>query len=282
MEQLLLGALKTSLFELISLVGPLFVIGLILGFIERKSNMYFFKAFGYKGILATAWLGTPVHELGHAFMCLIFGHKITDIKLLTLNRSNGTLGYVSHSYNRKSIYQSVGNLFIGMAPLITGIGVLFLCLHFFLPKSFSVYELYLKTQVLSKPADLTSIREFFNSSALLFRTIFTLSNLLSLNFWIFLVIAICVSSHIALSWADIEGAAQGLIALFFVLFSLSTIGSLLNINTYGYITKITHYTAYIVTLSELALIFSFFSLAIGFIVYQIPRKTTQQNAPSMF
>ncbi|MDR3490768.1 MAG: hypothetical protein P4M12_01845 [Gammaproteobacteria bacterium] len=65
--------------------------------IERKANRYFFAAYGMKGILATAWLGTPIHELGHALMCLIFAHKIKDIKLLTLNQADGTLGYVSHS-----------------------------------------------------------------------------------------------------------------------------------------------------------------------------------------
>ena len=68
MEQQLFEALKISSLELITLVGPLIVLGLILGIMERKANRYFFAAYGMKGILATAWLGTPIHELGHALM----------------------------------------------------------------------------------------------------------------------------------------------------------------------------------------------------------------------
>lgn len=266
MEQLLAGALKISFLELISLVGPLLVIGLILGILERKTNQNFFAAFGYKGILATAWLGTPVHELGHALMCLIFGHKITDLKLLKINRTNGTLGYVSHSYNRRSIYQSVGNFFIGIAPLLSGIGVLFLCLHFFLPNSFKTFELYWKTSGLSQPSDLTFFKEFFKGTLVLMKSLFTLNHVLSLNFWIFLFIAICISSHMALSWADIEGAAQGLLVLYLMLFMLSILGTSLGVNTYDYIEKVTHYTTYIVALSELALICSLLSLGLSFIL----------------
>ncbi len=64
MEHILAEAFKSSILEMISLVGPLIVIGLVLGLMERKANSYLFVAFGYKGILATAWIGTPVHEMG--------------------------------------------------------------------------------------------------------------------------------------------------------------------------------------------------------------------------
>lgn len=267
MEQLLAGALKISFLELISLVGPLLVIGLILGIMERRANQYLFAAFGFKGILATAWLGTPIHELGHAVMCLIFGHKITDMKLLTINRADGTLGYVSHTYNQRSIYQTVGNFFIGIAPLISGIGVLFLCLHFLLPDSFKIFEAYLKTSVLSKPSELTFVKGFIDTSLVMLRNIFTFSNLLHPNFWIFLLIAISVSSHMALSRADIKGALHGLIMLYLVFFIVTIIGNSIGVNTYSYIAQLARYNAYLLTLSVLALIFSLFSFGLSFIVY---------------
>lgn len=70
-------------------------------------------------------LGTFIHELSHAIMCLIFGHRIDDMKLLKLNLNDdqeqdgnkGSLGYVNHSYNPHSVWQLIGNLWIGLAPI---------------------------------------------------------------------------------------------------------------------------------------------------------------------
>jgi hypothetical protein len=63
------------------------------------------------------------------------------------------LGYVFHSYNRKSIYQTVGNFFIGIAPIISGTAALFLGLYFLLPHSFKAFEGVRQASVLSNPLD---------------------------------------------------------------------------------------------------------------------------------
>lgn len=269
MEQFLVVAFKQSILEMISLVGLLIVIGLILGLMERKANSYFFAAFGYKGILATAWIGTPVHEMGHALMCVIFGHKIMDMRLLMIDRADGTLGYVTHSYNRRSVYQSVGNFFIGIAPIISGISALLLSLYYLLPNSFKVFEVYLQEGVMTKPFDLTLFKGFASASVVLTQSIFTLSNLLNPHFWIFLLIAISVSSHMALSGADINGAAHGLVSLYVLLFILTIMGSFMHANAYSYISQVARYNAYILAFSALALIFSLFTLVLSFITYQI-------------
>jgi len=269
MEQFLVEAFKFSFLEMISLVGLLIVIGLVLGLMERKANSYFFAAFGYKGILATAWIGTPVHEMGHALMCLIFGHKIMDMRLLMIDRADGTLGYVTHSYNRRSVYQSVGNFFIGIAPIISGLGALFLCLYYLLPNSFKVFEVYLQESVMTKPFDLTFVKGFASASLILIQSIFTLSNLFNPQFWIFLLIAIGVSSHMALSGADIKGATQGLVSLYVVLFILTMMGNFMRVNAYSYISQVARYNAFILAFSALALIFSLFTLGLSFMVYQI-------------
>ncbi|HEY8910633.1 MAG TPA: hypothetical protein VIM51_10205 [Desulfosporosinus sp.] len=271
MEQFLVEVFKLSILEMISLVGPVIVIGLILGSMERQANRYFFAAFGYKGILATAWIGTPVHEMGHALMCLIFGHKITDMRLLMINRADGTLGYVTHSYNRRSVYQTVGNFFIGIAPIISGIGALFLSLYYLLPNSFKVFEVYLQTGMLTKAFDLAFIQGLANASLVLIQSIFSLGNLFKPHFWIFLLIAIGVSSHMALSGADIKGATQGLISLYVVLLILTIMGNIMGVNAYSYISQMAHYNAYILAFSALALIFSSFTLGLSYIVYQIKR-----------
>ncbi|MGF1715952.1 hypothetical protein L4D08_13810 [Photobacterium chitinilyticum] len=68
----------------------------------------------------TAFIGTPVHEISHALLCVLARHKIHEIKLLQLN-GNSQLGYVHHSYNPKSLYQQCGRFFIGSAPIFGGL-----------------------------------------------------------------------------------------------------------------------------------------------------------------
>ena len=269
MERYIIEAFKLSLLEMISLVGLLMVIGLVLGLMERKANSYFFAAFGYKGILATAWIGTPVHEIGHAVMCVIFGHKITDMRLLMTNRADGTLGYVTHSYNQRSVYQTVGNFFIGIAPIISGMGALFLSLYYLLPNSFKAFAGYLQESVVPKSFDLTFFQGFTHASLVLIQSIFTLNNLFDPYFWIFLLIAIGVSSHMALSRADIKGATQGLVTLYAVLFSVTLLGNFLQVNAYSYLSHVVRYNAYILAFSTLALVFSLFTLTISYIAYHI-------------
>ena len=67
----------------------------------------------------SALAGTPIHEISHAVACILFGHKITSIKLLDLSFNSDTLGYVKHSWNSRSVYQSIGCFFIAIAPLIS-------------------------------------------------------------------------------------------------------------------------------------------------------------------
>jgi hypothetical protein len=80
---------------------------------------------GPRAYLATfGWLGTAVHELGHASMCVIFRHRITELRLFDPTLRTGALGYVEHEWDRGSPYQQIGNLFIGIAPLVLGTGLL--------------------------------------------------------------------------------------------------------------------------------------------------------------
>jgi hypothetical protein len=111
----------------------------LLGYIIMIINRAFYKAVGAGRTvcLATGFIGTPIHELGHAFMCLVFFHKIVDIKLYQIDDESGTLGYVSHTYNKRNIYHVIGNYFIGVAPIFCGGIVLYLLMKFLLPSSFT-------------------------------------------------------------------------------------------------------------------------------------------------
>ena len=208
---------------MIGFVGLLIIIGFILGIIQKATTKYLFAAFGYKGIMATSWIGTPIHELGHALMCLIFRHRITDMRLFILNPTDNTLGYVKHSYNKQSIYQNIGNFFIGIAPIFSGVGAILLSLHYLLPSSYKVLSTALNSEMSMQSLNTALLEKLLFANLNLLKSIFTLTNLINPYFWLFLIIVMGISSHMALSTKDIKGAAGGLITLFAIIFFMTMI-----------------------------------------------------------
>ena len=94
--------------QLFSLIGVIIVIGFLLGYLESLTRMYWSRAFGRKGFLLTAWIGVPIHELGHAIMCVLFRHKIVTTQFFPTDTSQGALGYVQHQYNQKVYINELG------------------------------------------------------------------------------------------------------------------------------------------------------------------------------
>ncbi len=90
-------------------------------------------------VIATSIVGTPVHELGHALMCLLFGHRITQMCLWNPRAADGNLGYVTHRYNRRNPIAVLGLLFIGLGPILLGTLVLTLTLWLCFPEALSGY-----------------------------------------------------------------------------------------------------------------------------------------------
>jgi hypothetical protein len=113
--------------QLIYLLGPLILLAVIMQLVARQTEKLSYNLLGQKTYLVLfGWLGTAIHELGHAFFAILFGHRITEMVLFSPNKKDGTLGHVSHTYNSKSIYQNIGNFFIGIGPILFGSLALFL------------------------------------------------------------------------------------------------------------------------------------------------------------
>ncbi|MET1248706.1 hypothetical protein ABWW58_07960 [Sporolactobacillus sp. STCC-11] len=218
-----------TLTQFISLLGGLVIAGFILGFLERQANGRVIHLFGMKGIYVTAWLGTPIHELSHAAMCLIFRHRVTEIKLLQAVDSSGTMGYVRHAYNPNSFYQRIGNLFIGIAPLIGGSLVIAAVAKWMLSNVSTTFSDYVSgAPRLFSFFDLPSWFAFCEAVVAVFQSLFALENLTNPYFWLFLVIALCVSSRMSLSREDIRGAWSGAGALFGLLILINALSMLLD------------------------------------------------------
>jgi hypothetical protein len=181
------------------------------------------RSFG-RGVYLLAWLGTPIHELGHAFFCIVFGHRIADISLFRPDPVSGTLGYVYHKWNPKNPWHVLGNFFIGVGPMALGSAVLFALFYFLIPGSGSVWDSLRAGAGSVSPDSLLAgyFTVFRDSSLAITEIIFTPANLSSWQFWLFLYLSVCVASNIRLSWADFKGSLRGLgcIVLVFILLNL--------------------------------------------------------------
>ena len=125
--------LLTTLSQIVSLFAGLFIFGLLIQFISQLTFKSLEKSFGSKGVYLVAWLGTPIHELGHALFCVIFRHRIEEIRFFKPEPATGTLGYVYHKWNPKNPWHVLGNFFIGVGPMVLGCAVLFALFYFLIP-----------------------------------------------------------------------------------------------------------------------------------------------------
>jgi hypothetical protein len=216
--------LLATLSQIVSLTAGLFVFGLLIQFVSQLTFKSLGRSFGSRGVYLVAWLGTPVHELGHALFCLIFGHRIDKISLFQPDPVTGTLGYVYHSWNRKNLWHILGNFFIGVGPMLLGSAVLFALFYFLIPGSASVWDsLNVGVGAISQDSLAAGYFNVFRDATLsIIKIIFNPANLSLWQFWLFLYLSVCVASNIRLSWTDIKGTFSGLgcIVLLFILMNL--------------------------------------------------------------
>ncbi len=218
--------LVSSTFQLFYIFGTLLFLGLVLFLFAKFTRISFVKTLGLKAdIFFTGWIGTPIHELGHALFCLIFFHKIEELQLFKPEAKSGTLGYVNHTYNKKNIYQRAGNFFIGIGPLFSGSFVIVLLMFFLFPDS-KIFDLIFRTHPAFKPEFgamflwIKSVAHFFIDVVFL---IFNIHNFKMWQFWIFLYTSMAVASHMELSISDIKGSFFGFFIIILLILIVNSI-----------------------------------------------------------
>lgn len=254
--QTLINILILSVTEITYLLGIVIAVGFLLGWIESASNRWAYQALGKPGILLTACIGTPIHELGHALMCLLFGHKIISIKFFDINPNSSSLGYVNHSYNKHNLYQIIGNFFISLGPIFSGTAAILLFMYMLEPNTFKTLEKY----VISAPVESNSIVDFIqwavHSIMIVYIGIANSGKTGSPSFWIFLLLATCIASHIALSKADIKNAISGLVVTLVLIIVFNIGASLYGIETLKYVLIVAKYNIYLVSVLSVSIAFS--------------------------
>ena len=186
---------------LLIVLAPFVAFAIVIHWIERITERRLAERFGWKSVLWTGWLGTPIHELSHAFMCWVFRHKIKEIALFEPDRNSGRLGYVLHSFDPRNRFQRVGNFFIGIAPLVGGSIALAVLLWMFYPDAArSAIELT------GQNAEGDAIGKSIGIATTIFGNVINGQNFFTLRFWAFIYLVLCVGTHMAPSPSDYEGA----------------------------------------------------------------------------
>jgi len=204
----ILGSIGPVLIETLKLLfiilAPFVAFAIIIHWLERITEGRLAERFGWKSVLWTGWLGTPIHELSHAFMCWVFRHKIKEIALFEPDQKSGRLGYVVHSFDTRNRFQRIGNFFIGIAPLIGGSITLAILLWMFYPGAArSALELT------GADAQGDAIEKSIGITTTIFGNVINFRNIVTPRFWVFIYLVLCVGTHMAPSPSDYKGAWNG-------------------------------------------------------------------------
>jgi len=224
----LLNVLLSTYNQLFLLFAPLLVFVIVLNlsaiYTARMSVRFWGRNLFLYGF---GWLGCSVHELSHAFFAIIFGHKINEIELFKPASNGESLGHVSHSYNKKSIYQKIGNFFIGISPLLSGGIVLFVSVLLIFRfdilelSSFSIRPPVFTDIVLLKQLALS----IWNSLMSFFTIVFTGSGSSWWKSALLIYILYSTGSSMTLSKSDVGSAFSGFlwVVILFLVFNLLTL-----------------------------------------------------------
>ena len=263
---------KNFLSQIILTVGVIVVFGLLIALCRRLFCLVVGRS-APKILLATGIVGTPIHELSHALMCLIFGHKIVEMKLYQPDSDDGTLGYVQHSYNKKNLYHQIGNFFIGIAPILCGSGVLLLLMYLLIPDTCSDVMMELRyIDVSYGLLDPSTYGAYLSVFWEFISAIFSPDNLGDIRWWIYIVLAIMISGHMELSPADIKGSAVGLVFLSTLLLVVDAILYLISLAALESVTAaMASFSVSIVSFLAISVVFSLLSLVIALAVTGIVR-----------
>lgn len=236
-------SLKLTLTCLVLIVLPICIFSLLFSLIEKYNSRLIYSMFGYRGVVITGAIGTIIHEFSHMLMCVIFRHNIVDFSLFRPVKGSydGIMGYVNHSYNKKSIYQNIGNFFIGVAPIVFGIVSLILFMWLLLPTEFSTmiddFNRNIK-YIQSARSIKDSINIYISMVISLFKVLNPLKQSNYISYIIYIFTMYSISTHMDLSKADIEGGKFGCLVFICLIFAIIYILSIFKINIFIYTLKI--------------------------------------------
>lgn len=200
----MLVILESFFVQMVFVFGFVILCGMFISF----CNKCFYDACGdaaFSIVRFTGYIGTPVHELSHALMCLLFGHNITKIKLVNTDRRSKTLGYVEHTYYKTNLYHQIGNYFIGISPILAGGAVTLLFVWIFVPNMLAQMTVGLR--------DASGLENVPHVLSDIWAVLFDKANFADIRYWIALILSLFVVIHMEISSSDIRSGLRGLLVL---------------------------------------------------------------------
>ena len=258
--------LENWIVQLVLGVGMIVIFGLIIWLLNRA----FFKLMGRKArpaVMLTGFIGVPAHELGHALFCVVFRHRIHEIKLYQPNSKDGVLGFVRHSYNKKSLYQRMGLFFIATGPIILGTALIFLLMWIF------VVDIWRDISAITPAFQEMGLRDIpliFSSSWEALGIIFSGHNFGYWEWWAFMIPALSVSLFMSMSVADVNSAKSGFAVIAGVFLIVNIILGIINIDiVYGLTYYMLRGSFYIANFMAVAVLMATIIVLIALIIYTI-------------
>ena len=198
---------------LLAILGCFVLLAALLQIVTTLLRTRWFELLGERSWTLLAMPGTIVHETGHALFCLLFRHKIEEMKLFA-PMPDGTLGYVRHTWEKRSLYQRAGNFFIGTGPVIFGTAVIIVVTAWLLPEVRRELELPSCHTLGDLAAGALSL------TCRMIRELFRPELWTKYRSYIWIVLTLLIGSHITLSKSDLENAGSGALLLPLLLFLL--------------------------------------------------------------
>lgn len=179
------------------------LMALLLQLVTMSFRRKWYELLGEKSWVLLAAPGTVIHETAHALFCLLFRHRILEMKLFSPGE-DGTLGMVNHSWDPKSLYQRTGNFFIGTGPIIVGTTVIAWATALLLPEVWEELA----------PPEFYTLRDMAAGILVLIgrmlKALFNLELWQKWQTWLWLIITMLIGSHITLSKEDLKNASVGI------------------------------------------------------------------------
>lgn len=209
--------LSTTLFDILLILLIPSICVFLLTLINRNTKQIIANTWGTTSQIYLGGLGIIIHETSHLVFALLFSHRVTNFKLLVMpwnfnTNMDRTLGYVNHTWNKRNLFQNLGNAFIGTAPIWGCTAVLIGLTKLLNPTWFQVAQT-VSLNIRHYGLSLSILLNGFNSLRIPTTSILSFS-----LFFIWIVVSINITiGGFDLSTADFKSAVAATVELYLIL-----------------------------------------------------------------